>query len=244
VSNYLLEHKLSAVAQEIESDPWSSSLRVLDSPSHEIIDDLDHKVSLYLKNLRMLWRLGLNVSARDRKKRLRSYLTDEQIYAIVRCVPGDNKKAQEIRAVLINSLAKQIEAEKQGTAKLLDSYYATLSGKLRHQFLELSDVEMIAVLKSVPGEDQEAHKQRIKLLLNLKKQIEAEKAGKPFSATVWTAITPDMVGRAAIAAAAAETEPEPETETEDIEPETEEVKPGRAEDRAAKAAPKIRLVES
>src|SRR5713226_167389 len=54
-----LEEKLSAVARKMQDDPWSSSLRMLNSPNHEIIDDDDAKVSLYLSNLTMLWQLGV-----------------------------------------------------------------------------------------------------------------------------------------------------------------------------------------
>jgi len=54
-----LEEKLRGVAHKREGDPWTSSVRRLDGPNHKIIDDLDHKVTLYLMNLKMLWRLGM-----------------------------------------------------------------------------------------------------------------------------------------------------------------------------------------
>ncbi len=62
----LLEDKLGAIAQKMEGDPWSSSVRKLDSLEHEIIKDQNEKVSLYLANLNMLWQLGVQVSAHDR----------------------------------------------------------------------------------------------------------------------------------------------------------------------------------
>ena len=80
-------------------------------------------------------------------------------------------------------------------------------------------------MKCVPGESQDAHKSRVKLLLNLEKQIKAEKEGKPFSVTVRTPIKADIIEQAAI------------TATEDMEAEA-------AEDRAAKDVPNIRFVES
>jgi hypothetical protein len=54
-----LVDKLRGVAQRMKGDPWSSSLSMLDSPNHEIIEDDDDKVSLYLANLKMLWQLGV-----------------------------------------------------------------------------------------------------------------------------------------------------------------------------------------
>jgi hypothetical protein len=60
-----LEEKLGAVAKRVDADPWSSSLRAFDSPNHEIIDDDHANVSLYLANLKMLWKLGVNVSMAD-----------------------------------------------------------------------------------------------------------------------------------------------------------------------------------
>jgi hypothetical protein len=54
-----LETKLHDVAQSMEGDPWSSSLRRFASPGREIIDDDEEKVRLYLSNLKMLWRLGV-----------------------------------------------------------------------------------------------------------------------------------------------------------------------------------------
>jgi hypothetical protein len=54
-----LEGKLHDVAQNMEGDPWSSSLRMLANPDRTIIDDDEEKVRLYLSNLKMLWRLGV-----------------------------------------------------------------------------------------------------------------------------------------------------------------------------------------
>ena len=74
---------------------WSWSLRTLDSPNHDIIDDDHAKVSLYLANLKMLWGLGVNLSARGRTEawkgpfRLadRLHLPHRQKFEIVRSTP-------------------------------------------------------------------------------------------------------------------------------------------------------------
>ena len=133
-----IEDKLRSIAQKMDRDPWSSSVRTLDSPSHEIIDDRHDRVSLYLSNLKMLWQLGVKVGARDRKGGL-SDLTDEQIMAVARCIPGDNKKAEQTRIMLLGSLARQIAAEKQGKAETSEGYYAKVARKLRPEFLDLTE---------------------------------------------------------------------------------------------------------
>jgi hypothetical protein len=216
-----LEDKVRSIAQKMDDDPWSSSVRVLDSPSHEIIDDRHDKVSLYLSNLKMLWQLGVKVSVRDRTKPLPE-LTDEQVLAIGKCVPGDSKKAEQTRILLMRTLARQLEAEKEGKAETCESYYAAVAPKLRSEFQDLTEEQILAVMKCVPGESENAHKCRVKLLLNLEKQIQAEKQGMPFSMTVWTPIEADISEQAAVAA------------TERIE----------TEDHRAESIPKIRLLES
>jgi hypothetical protein len=54
-----LERRLHDVAQSMEGDPWSSSLRTFADPGRTIIDDDEERVRLYLSNLKMLWRLGV-----------------------------------------------------------------------------------------------------------------------------------------------------------------------------------------
>ena len=51
-----LETEVNAICQSL-NDPWPSKVVQL-SPSNPIIDDEDEKVSLYLKNIEMLWQLG------------------------------------------------------------------------------------------------------------------------------------------------------------------------------------------
>jgi hypothetical protein len=57
--------ELEAIAQAMENDAWSSSLCPFGSPNNKIIDDDNDKVSLYLANLKMLWRLGVRVGIDD-----------------------------------------------------------------------------------------------------------------------------------------------------------------------------------
>jgi hypothetical protein len=52
-----LETEIKAICQSL-SDPWPSNVVTLGSPRNPIIDDDEEKVSLYLKNLEMLWQLG------------------------------------------------------------------------------------------------------------------------------------------------------------------------------------------
>jgi hypothetical protein len=52
-----LEAEVSAICQSLD-DPWTSNVVFLEDPENHIIDDKDERVSLYLNNLRMLWRLG------------------------------------------------------------------------------------------------------------------------------------------------------------------------------------------
>jgi hypothetical protein len=211
-----LEEKLRVVAQKMDGDPWSSSLRKIDGPNHEIIDDLDHKVALYLANLKMLWRLGVKVSAQDRTKQSLD-LTQEQILAIVRSIPGDNKKAEETRVLLIRSLADQIAAEKQQIdPKTTEHDSDNVARKFRPEFPDLTDEQILAIVKSIPGEGEDAEKTRIRLLLNLEKQIKAEKEGTPFRLTAWTS----------------------------VEAETKEDRQPKAEDHSVGPAPKFRLVEN
>jgi hypothetical protein len=182
-----LEDKLRAVAKKMEGDPWSSSLCRLEGPNHEIIDDLDHRVSLYLTNLKMLWRLGVRVGAQDRKRQLPD-LTDEQVLAIVKSVPGDTKKAEQTRILLMQSLAKEIEADKERKAGTVQDHAAKVARRLRPEFPDLTDEQILAIVKCVPGDSQDAREARAKLLLNLEKQIKAEKDGTPFGMTVCSPI--------------------------------------------------------
>jgi hypothetical protein len=52
----VLETEVNAICQSLD-DPWPSKVVQL-GPSTPIIDDEDEKVSLYLKNIEMLWQLG------------------------------------------------------------------------------------------------------------------------------------------------------------------------------------------
>jgi len=116
-----LEDELRLVAQRMEDDPWSSSVRTLDSPDHEIIDDESDKVSLYLRNLKMLWKLGLQLTTMQRLKLRRaaqgiatlSDLTDEQIVAVVKSIAGNSKEATLARAEALWNLGERIKAEKE-----------------------------------------------------------------------------------------------------------------------------------
>lgn len=117
----VLEDKLRAVAEKLEGDPWSSSLHRLDSPDHEIIEDENAKVSLYLANLNMLWRLGAQVSAADRirakraasRKSTLSHLTDEQMVAILRSIPGAGDDVEVARVEALLNAAEQMKAKKE-----------------------------------------------------------------------------------------------------------------------------------
>jgi hypothetical protein len=120
----LLEDKLLAVAQHMEGDPWTSTLHKLDSPEHEIIEDDNDKICLYLKNLKMLWRLGVNLTPKDRirarraetRKATLSNLTDEQIVAIVRSVPGTGDPADVARFGALLNAAAEIKAKREKEA--------------------------------------------------------------------------------------------------------------------------------
>lgn len=70
-----LEKKLHDVAQGMEGDPWSSSLRRFASPGREIINDEEEKVRLYLSNLKMLWRLGVLMISFDDHLRFKARQT-------------------------------------------------------------------------------------------------------------------------------------------------------------------------
>ncbi len=52
-----LEADISTICQSLD-DPWPSEIVALGSAQNPIIDAEDEKVSLYLKNLEMLWQLG------------------------------------------------------------------------------------------------------------------------------------------------------------------------------------------
>jgi Bacterial RNA polymerase, alpha chain C terminal domain len=53
----LLKSEINNICQSL-SDPWPSKVVSLESQGNPIISDDDEKVSLYLKNLDMLWELG------------------------------------------------------------------------------------------------------------------------------------------------------------------------------------------
>jgi hypothetical protein len=61
----LLEKEINTVCQSL-NDPWVSSVVALGGASNPIIHDEDEKVSLYLRNLEMLWQLGI-VTQQGRK---------------------------------------------------------------------------------------------------------------------------------------------------------------------------------
>jgi Bacterial RNA polymerase, alpha chain C terminal domain len=52
-----LKTEINAICQSL-NDPWASTVVALGSAGNPIIDDEDEKVSLYLRNLEMLWRLA------------------------------------------------------------------------------------------------------------------------------------------------------------------------------------------
>jgi hypothetical protein len=52
-----LETEIKAICQSLD-DPWPTEIVALESAKNPIIDAEDEKVSLYLKNLDMLWQLG------------------------------------------------------------------------------------------------------------------------------------------------------------------------------------------
>jgi hypothetical protein len=62
-----LESKINELCQSL-SDPWPSKVVTLASAGNPIISDENEKVSLYLKNLTMLWRLGIQVAKKHRRK--------------------------------------------------------------------------------------------------------------------------------------------------------------------------------
>jgi hypothetical protein len=53
-----LENQVNAICQPLD-DPWGSAVVALDSEDNMIIHDQREKVRLYLKNLEMLWQLGI-----------------------------------------------------------------------------------------------------------------------------------------------------------------------------------------
>jgi hypothetical protein len=52
-----LHSEINAICRSL-NDPWPSKVVALESAKNPIISDDDEKVSLYLKNLEMLWQLG------------------------------------------------------------------------------------------------------------------------------------------------------------------------------------------
>jgi hypothetical protein len=53
------EQRIDSLMQSFEDDPWNGSLRSIDSDERNIINDTPEKVRLYLKNIDMLWQLGV-----------------------------------------------------------------------------------------------------------------------------------------------------------------------------------------
>lgn len=55
-----LEAKLSEITQHLDNgDCWPAKIAAIDQPHNPIISAADEKVTLYLKNLMMLWELGI-----------------------------------------------------------------------------------------------------------------------------------------------------------------------------------------
>jgi len=57
--------EVKAICQSL-NDPWTSSVVALGAENNPIIQDENEKVSLYLKNLMMLWELGIATSQRQK----------------------------------------------------------------------------------------------------------------------------------------------------------------------------------
>ena len=55
----LLDEKVREVTADVDGDHWPSEIGSLENRDHAIISDSEDKVQLYLKNLMMLWKLGL-----------------------------------------------------------------------------------------------------------------------------------------------------------------------------------------
>jgi hypothetical protein len=66
-----LETEVNAICQSL-GDPWPSKIAPIESPGRSIIDDREDKVGLYLKNLVMLWQLGLESRFKRRRAALAS----------------------------------------------------------------------------------------------------------------------------------------------------------------------------
>ena len=119
-----LERKLQDVAQNMEGDPWSSSLRMFANPERMIIDDDEEKVRLYLSNLKMLWRLGvLRISFDDhlsfktpvgRPRSANRYLY-EQTVATMRSFPNKPEYLEAAEFELLWKAAEKIALEKWQT---------------------------------------------------------------------------------------------------------------------------------
>jgi Bacterial RNA polymerase, alpha chain C terminal domain len=58
-----LKAEINAICQSL-NDPWPSEIAAVRSPKNPIIRDEPDKVSLYLRNLEMLWQLGIRATAR------------------------------------------------------------------------------------------------------------------------------------------------------------------------------------
>jgi hypothetical protein len=59
-----LGQQVNAICQSL-SDPWASIVVAIGAENNPIIQDENEKVSLYLKNLTMLWELGIATSRRQ-----------------------------------------------------------------------------------------------------------------------------------------------------------------------------------
>jgi hypothetical protein len=135
----VLEDKLRAVAEQMEGDPWLSSLRTLDDPNHEIIDDDNAKVSLYLANLKMLWRLGVTkVTMKPASGRVgeRAFttlrnLTPEQLDAIVKSIPAEGEKITVACVEAFWLAVEQVGAQNQTKAHTTEEDLAKPAPKIR-----------------------------------------------------------------------------------------------------------------
>ena len=53
------ESELDDLMQSLEDDPWNGCLATISAEANHIIDDSSESVRLYLRNIEMLWQLGV-----------------------------------------------------------------------------------------------------------------------------------------------------------------------------------------
>lgn len=53
------QSELDALMQSLEDDPWNGYIATISTETNHIINDRFESVSLYLKNIEMLWQLGV-----------------------------------------------------------------------------------------------------------------------------------------------------------------------------------------